>query len=531
MNIRTIKRVGVVSCGFVVGITVAYLIVHLVQLRIGRYLLEDYSLRLLNKSALIGVTTQQAVDAVNHDNLVFCSDQELEFMRLYVYRSDQVKDIGRVKQDGKLYCTTGVGRLATPAPPMLPDITIGETIIGLRRPLLISPKSTGIIFRKDGVSIVMNPAAHNSDEPPLYYSWYLFDPKAERVLQADGHKVPLTDAEVMAGKFIRRNGVYYWPKCSAGAGSCIVAAETRADVVARNRRLFSGYVLGGGLLGAAIALILILFYERQRSVEAQLRRAIRKDKLTLVYQPVVDLETWNIVGAEALVRWENEAGEMVRPEFFVALAEEKGFCNQITELVLRKSLAELSSLLATQNFRLTLNITLGELNDPSFFTLLERSTQSANVQPSTFGLELTERSTADHTAASSAIAQLKRAGYKIYIDDFGTGYSSLGYLHRLEVDAIKIDRVFTQTVGSQAVTASVVPKILAIAAELNLLVVVEGIETSEQAEYFQKAGTGTQGQGWLFSEPVPAAMLESMIRNQVLSKAVVNQVLNNKAVI
>ena len=83
MNIRSIKRVLGFSCGFVVGITFAYVIVHLVQIKAGRDLLEAYSLRLLNKSALIGVTTQQAFDAVNHDNLAFCSDQELEFMRVY----------------------------------------------------------------------------------------------------------------------------------------------------------------------------------------------------------------------------------------------------------------------------------------------------------------------------------------------------------------------------------------------------------------------------------------------------------------
>lgn len=99
----------------------------------------------------------------------------------------------------------------------------------------------------------------------------------------------------------------------------------------------------------------------------------------------------------------------------------------------------------------------------------------------------------------------------VYIDDFGTGYSSLSYLHRLAVDAIKIDRSFTQTVGTEAVTASVVPQILAMAAQLELMVVVEGVETAEQMEYFRAAGPGLLGQGWFFGKPVPAAQLRERL--------------------
>ena len=99
----------------------------------------------------------------------------------------------------------------------------------------------------------------------------------------------------------------------------------------------------------------------------------------------------------------------------------------------------------------------------------------------------------------------------MYIDDFGTGYSSLSYLHRLSVDAIKIDQSFTQTVGTGAVTASVVPLILKMAYELGLMVVVEGIETNEQAEYFRKAGAGLLAQGYLYGKPVSAAQMKWLV--------------------
>jgi len=169
------------------------------------------------------------------------------------------------------------------------------------------------------------------------------------------------------------------------------------------------------------------------------------------------------------------------------------------------------------DFRATLNIASQDLTDPGFFAHLEGCLASAGVDPSCIGLELTERSTADQRLAVEGLAQLKSAGHVVYIDDFGTGYSSLAYLHRLDVDAIKIDQTFTQTVGTGAVTASVVPQILEMAARLGLQVVVEGIETAEQAEYFRAAGRGILGQGWLFGKPVHVAQLRKLLEGQLSS--------------
>jgi sensor c-di-GMP phosphodiesterase-like protein len=136
----------------------------------------------------------------------------------------------------------------------------------------------------------------------------------------------------------------------------------------------------------------------------------------------------------------------------------------------------------------------------------------AGIRPSAIGLELTERSTADPVMATEALARLKQAGFLVYIDDFGTGYSSLAYLHRLAVNFIKIDRVFTQTIGTGSVTASVVPQILDLARTLNLQVVVEGIETEEQAAYFCNEFPGARAQGWLFGRAVAAENLRRMIQ-------------------
>jgi sensor c-di-GMP phosphodiesterase-like protein len=143
--------------------------------------------------------------------------------------------------------------------------------------------------------------------------------------------------------------------------------------------------------------------------------------------------------------------------------------------------------------------------------------QSARLAPAAIGLEITERSTADHETAIEAIARLKQAGHTVYIDDFGTGFSNLGYLHRLAADAIKIDRVFTKMIGADAAATSIVPQILAMARQLGLRVVVEGIETQHQADYFRAASPDLLAQGYLFSPGVPAAEIKRIFLNQVLA--------------
>jgi sensor c-di-GMP phosphodiesterase-like protein len=334
------------------------------------------------------------------------------------------------------------------------------------------------------------------------------------VLRALGHDVPLTRAQVIAGNRIEVNGIFYLPLCGQKTRICIVAAESRADILNRNHPLATGFQFTGGLLGIAFAVIVILAYRRQRSLEQQLRRAIRDDALTLAYQPVMDLATETIVGAEALVRWIKDDGESVRPDVFVALAEARGFVDQITRFIVQRALEEFGDLLATGTFRITLNIAAQDLTDPDFMVHLENTLKAANVPPSSIGIEITERSTVDREASAEALARLKHAGHPIYLDDFGTGYSNLANLHLLAVDAIKIDRSFTQTVGTTAITASVVPQILDMAAQLDLQVAVEGIETRAQADYFRRAGRGILAQGWLFSKPVSAAQFRRLLQAQ-----------------
>jgi sensor c-di-GMP phosphodiesterase-like protein len=276
-----------------------------------------------------------------------------------------------------------------------------------------------------------------------------------------------------------------------------------------------------GILGALLGSLLSLLYRRNKSMEQQLRRAIAKDELRLNYQPIVNLASRRIVGAEALVSWIDEEGVTIGPDVFVKLAEERGFVGEITRLVVRHALRDFGATLRNESeFRLSVNVTAADLSDAGFLPMLDQALKKAAVPSRSLAIEITESSTARHDVAQETIVQLRRRGHSVHIDDFGTGYSSLSYLHELSVDAIKIDRAFTQAIGTGSVMVSILPQIVAITEALNLEMIVEGVETEEQAKYFANASGQTLAQGWLFGRPVPAVEFRGLLAKEAKQEPV-----------
>ena len=515
-------QAALLLCGAAAGVVLAWPLYSTLELRAGEEQLHRYSQRVLTAGEQAAQESREAVQAVLHDKFSFCSDEDLTFMRQFVFQASYVRDIGRV-QNGHLYCTADVGRLARPVAMPHADIATPAVQITANSRLMISPRAQGIIAVVDDISVVLNPAGFNSlSQRPMRFSGLLYDRPLQRVIHGFGEDFPLSSSEVIAQRLVDRDGVLYWPVCSRVSSVCTVAAAARQDLISRDPANLKASLATGAMLGASFALILILFFSRQQTFQRRLRRAVRKGELAVVYQPIVDLRTERIVGAEALARWTTDSGDVVPPDHFIDVAEKRGFVGEITRLVLQRVTEEMRDLLRESDFRVTVNITTQDFAEPGFFAHLEKCLATAGISARSLGLELTERSTAEKSLVTDAISRLRNSGHAVYIDDFGTGYSSLAYLHVLDVDAIKIDRSFTRTVGTGAVTASVVPQILDMAAQLGLNVVVEGVETREQSRFFGDALPGILGQGWLFGRPMPAAGLKNLVETtagSVISRA------------
>jgi len=448
--------------------------------------------------------------AFNPSKYPFCSPQEIAEMQTMTYRSPEIKEIGRTR-DGVLECSAFLGRLKPGWPEQQPSLAFGDgTRIYTNVPLMIADRTPGIIIETDGVSVVIGPAAFDHwNRPGMRYMVDVVSRKKNQVLRIAGAKFDVDPAWILSQGTMRSPGPgpkeIYLSRCSSYSPICIVTAQSTAELMVGEKPLLLEYMALGGLAGFSLCLALGQFYVQRVGLAQQLRRAIRKDALTLVYQPVLNLPSRSCAGAEALVRWSDEDGVPVAADLFVRIAEDSGFIGELTALVVRRATAEVGEILRKDRaLTLSINIAASDLEGDALFLLLEEHVERTGIFPRQIALELTERSTTDLAVLRYAVMRLHEHGYQVHIDDFGSGFSSLAYLHELAVDAIKIDRTFTRTIGTDAVTASILPQILALAESLQLEVIVEGVETEAQAQYLEHTGRHMQAQGWHFGKPVSA---------------------------
>jgi EAL domain-containing protein (putative c-di-GMP-specific phosphodiesterase class I) len=241
------------------------------------------------------------------------------------------------------------------------------------------------------------------------------------------------------------------------------------------------------------------------SFEQSLRQALSRDELKVFYQPIIDIETGRVTGAEALVRWFHPTLGMVMPDAFIPLAEETGIILDIGEAVLREACRQIMEWRAhgIDLGRVTVNLSARQLQQEDLVSRVAGILQSTGVPAKLLQLEITEGAVmknVDHAIAM--LHQLRQMGIGIALDDFGTGYSSLTYLKRLPVDAVKIDRSFVRDIEHDASDATIVSTVIAMAENLGLRVIAEGVETPEQLAFLRARGCA-EFQGYLFSKPVP----------------------------
>jgi sensor c-di-GMP phosphodiesterase-like protein len=489
-------------CGKLLG----YLVGCAVAIHIAQGSLESYATRALAEAKIASAESRALLVTMNASPYAFCSDTEIAWYRKLIYRSEYLKEAGRMR-DGKVECSATLGRLDQPIQVPAPDFSQQDGTKVYKRFTPFQMGDLSVVSLQLGDSYVVFspfPQLHREFPPIHYTSVGRKDPARQPiqlvgVSQEPSWQILTTDGEARVGDTL------YATRCSSEYFNCVTDYISIPDALATGYRELTSCVILGGFTGALLGFLLSLLYRRSRSMEQQLRRAIAGDKLRLEYQPIVNLEDRRIVGAEALSRWTDEDGFPIGPDVFIKLAEQRGFVGSITELVVRNSLRELGETLRNYpDFQLSINAAAADLADPGFLPMLDRAVEKAGVSPRRLAIEITESSTVQYRAAIEAIHLLRQKGYSVHIDDFGTGYSSLSYLNDLSIDAIKIDRSFTRAIGTGSVIGSILPQILSIAGALHLGAIVEGIETEQQADYFAHAQIRVLGQGWLYGHPVPA---------------------------
>lgn len=249
-------------------------------------------------------------------------------------------------------------------------------------------------------------------------------------------------------------------------------------------------------------------------IENDLRRALARQEFILHYQPKVDSITHEILGAEALVRWQHPEKGFVPPGSFISLAEECGLIMQIGEWTLREACAQFVKWRADGLTikSVSVNLSPTQFLDRGLVDVVQRILTETKIEPGCLELELTEGAmSVDIEQAITTLGNLRALGVKLSIDDFGTGYSSLAYLKRLPIDVVKIDRSFVKDLGNSPADSQIVGAIIALADRLGFNVVAEGVENDEQADIL-KASHCELLQGYLFSRPVEPGKFATLLR-------------------
>jgi EAL domain-containing protein (putative c-di-GMP-specific phosphodiesterase class I) len=245
--------------------------------------------------------------------------------------------------------------------------------------------------------------------------------------------------------------------------------------------------------------------------------ALHAEGFELYLQAQVELDTGRVIGAEVLLRWNDQELGSVEPSRFIPVAEESGMIVPLGDWVLGQTMALLAQWQreGLEDLRLAVNLSARQFSGGTLLSRLDELVAHYGIDPSLMELEITETAAMrDPEATRQLLRQLRTRGFKLAIDDFGTGYSSLSYLKLFAIDRIKIDRGFVKDIEHNPNDAVIVAATIGLAHSLGLTVVAEGVET--QAQWgFLRDKHGDEAQGYLFARPMPASEFREFIRRQV----------------
>jgi len=257
-----------------------------------------------------------------------------------------------------------------------------------------------------------------------------------------------------------------------------------------------------------------LHSKERLSQEIGLRKSIERDEIQVYYQPLIDLNSGRMIGAESLARWKQPQSEMIPPSTFIPLAEEIGMILPIGNYVLQQACQQIKRWdeMGYPHLSVSVNISYYQFQQAGFVNYIIQTLELIGLQPHRLCLEITENvAMTNVNHMMNTMTKLKELGVHIAIDDFGTGYSSLGYLKNFKVNTLKIDQSFIRDVTTDEDNAAIVAALIAMCRQLKIKSLAEGVETQEQLDFLKGKGCD-EIQGYLYSKPVPHEELEIILK-------------------
>ncbi len=294
-----------------------------------------------------------------------------------------------------------------------------------------------------------------------------------------------------------------------------VTAADASVVRARMTRSAVEFTLAGIAVSALLSGLVIRVAKRAQSLEADLREAVKFGEIDVHYQPLINLDNGQCVGAEALMRWQHPRRGMIPAGEFITIAENTGLIVPMTELILKKIAASIGPMMRRDpKLHIGINLAPQHFANTRIVDVVNAVTKK-DIPASQLIFEITERGLVadENSVARTVMVALTGPGSKLAVDDFGTGYSSLSYLQRFPLDYLKIDKAFVDGIESDTTSSGLVDQIIRIANSLDMEIIAEGVEQPYQAAYLKAHGVH-YAQGWFFGRPMPAAKFQHFVRTK-----------------
>jgi len=479
-----------------------------------------YTQQMLHRIEAINRQLSQGAAALAQSSATPCSSQDIDLLRRIDAGSSAMKAAGRIRGDTLLCTSQGLSR---PIALGRPDgITPHGVALYLARDLSErQPYPLNLYALRDFAMIVdpLSVVDIFTETPDVELGVFALSATNQLAFAVRGANFPvqwLPRLPTGTQKTALQDG-YIVSYTRPVVGDYILLAATPSLYL--NQKLKSLaliFIPTGMLCGAVFALTLSLLARETSRFPTMLRRAIRDGSLYVVYQPVVELATGRIVGAEALLRWRSHSAEM-RPEYFLAQARKHGLIPVMTRQLLRLAARDLPYFLRLDaGFRLAIHLAAEDLEHPKTLSEIEECLRLAGAQPANLEMEIPEAVLLQITDAAGILRPLQSKGIALTVDGFSANHASFALLQSLPIDAVKIDRSFLDAIATGAEIHRLVVRFLELARSRGVQITAKGVEHQSQAQYLMRYGV-LFAQGWYFGRPMDPGLICEQIRLKATS--------------
>jgi EAL domain-containing protein (putative c-di-GMP-specific phosphodiesterase class I) len=451
-----------------------------------------------------------ALEALAAKGIDGCRAGQVDVLQQHLFGSGPVKELSVTGPNGQTLCTDRgqtfprrevLASMATDAPGLTLDAVrmagTAEPVLRVRRGSAGKPGLAAIL----PVNFLL-PQVSPDGGPFQGYA---------RIALADGTAIGTVGTPAEAAD---PEGLVATRSRSARYGFTVTAAMVRDGVFATYEDLRRIGVVVTGVLALVILLVaLVLPWREQRNNPYfDIERAIAADEFVPYYQPIVDIKSGRLIGAEVLVRWRKRDGSLVMPGAFIPFLESTDLILDLTRSLMRQVCHEVGDAFEQRpQLYLAFNIAPRHLTEETLLTDIATIFDGASIRLSQLVLELTERYQIENlTSTRCLIAALQGQGCRIAIDDVGTGHSGLSYMLKLGVDIIKIDKMFVEAIRTERHSQAIVDTLVDLAANLRMQIIAEGVENFEQVVYLRDHGISS-AQGYVFAPPLPATAFLQLV--------------------